>query len=268
MNLNSKFFASLTGKGGSALALSAALAASLASSSTARAALTLTLSEPGAPGSPTTTVTDNGAGDNDPASGNISFNDPNFGDFKTNIIVGFSNKNDPSAGPEADLQVQSLDITKNTNASAATLIITLSDTGFAFPGNSGDNMLMSSSLAGTVTHSLAGSGDNVTFKSTSNPSGVSTPLETAVLPAAGSISQPFTGSPPSTTANFVRGATYDLLNTTTITLSNGNESTNISGTTTVTSLGPSIPEPATGALLLIAGIPMLCRRSRRSGASA
>ncbi|HSV14668.1 MAG TPA: hypothetical protein VLI90_10430, partial [Tepidisphaeraceae bacterium] len=111
------------------LAIAAALTAGLTLASTARAALTLTLSEPGAPGGPiSTTITDNGAGDQDLTTGSIEVNDPNFGDFKTNILVGFSNRTDPTAGPVADLEVQSLDVTKNTNVAAATLIITLQDT--------------------------------------------------------------------------------------------------------------------------------------------
>jgi hypothetical protein len=248
------------------LTIAAALAAGgLIWTAPARAALTLTISEPGAPGSPTQTITDNGTGDNDPSGGSIEFNDPNFGDFKTNVLVGFSNRTDPSAGPEADLQIQSLDITKNTNATAATLIITLADTGFTFPGNSGDNMLMSSSLGGTVTHSVSGSGDNVTFKSVSSPSGASTPLQTAVLPGnAGSVPLAFTATPVTSTTNFVRVASFDLSNITTVTLSNGNEATNLSGTTTVISLGPAVPEPTSAAMLALACIPMLYRRTRRA----
>jgi hypothetical protein len=266
MNRTSKK-AALGGCAGS-LTIAAALAASgLIWAGPARAALTLTISEPGAPGGPiSTTVTDNGAGDNDSTPGSIEFNDPSFGDFKTNVLVGFSNKNDPTAGPEADLQIQSLDITKNTNASIASLIITLSDTGFTFPGNSGDNMLMSSSLAGTVTHSVAGSGDNVTFKSIANPSGATTPLETAVLPGnTGSVPLAFTATPVTSTVNFVRGASFDLSNVTTVTLSNGNEATNLSGTTTVISLGPAVPEPTTAALIGLIGLPAIFRRSRRRG---
>src|SRR5438874_5357774 len=61
MKRKSNTFA-LAGCGHEALILGAALAAGLSFSSSARAALTLTLAEPGAPGGPISiTVTDNGA---------------------------------------------------------------------------------------------------------------------------------------------------------------------------------------------------------------
>jgi hypothetical protein len=230
----------------------------------ARAGLIVTLQEVGDPGGPFI-VNDNGAGDSDGNIGEIQTTHA-FPDFTTNITSGFSNKLDPSAGPEADLQISSLDITKTGNAAAHQLIITVSDNAFPFPGNSGDLMMLSSALSGTVTHSVAGSGDNVTFFSTANGA-VSTPLETGSLPPASSTPISWNGVPSTSTINFVRGATFDLSSTTTLNLSGSGEAVNLSGTTTAVSLGPNVPEPAPAMLALLGVAPLLLFRRRRAPAN-
>src|SRR5205823_2571406 len=70
----------------------------------ANAALILTLTPSG--GAPVT-VTDNGAGDSDPAVGSIT-DIGAIGGFQTNIVVGASNS--PGAASAGLLQIQSLDV--------------------------------------------------------------------------------------------------------------------------------------------------------------
>ena len=224
----------------------------------ARAALIVSLQEVG---DGSFTATDNVSNDNDPTTGQVSCTHA-FADFTTTITVGYSNKTDPSAGPEADLQTTSLDITKTGNSTPHTLIVTVSDTAFPFPGNSGDLMMMSSALTGTVTHSAAGSGDNASFTSTANGS-TSTPLITAVLPPSGSSPIGWGGLPNPSSTVFVRGATFDLSNTTVLNLSGSGEQVNFSGTTTVVSLGPNVPEPTPAMLALLGVAPLLLSRRRR-----
>jgi hypothetical protein len=236
-----------------------------AAAPTARAALVLTLQEAGVV-APPIVITDNGPGDTDSDVGTITTVNvggaPTLPDFRTVISVAVSNKLDPSAGPEADLFAQSIDVTQIGNSGAHSLIVTVSDNAFPFPGNSGDLMMLSSALSGNVTHSLAGSGDNVTFTSTANGS-TSTPLITGVLPAnPGSAPLSWTGTPSSSTTTFVRGATFDLSNTTVLNLSGSNESVQFQGTTSAVSLGPNVPEP-TGVLAVLAAAPMLLSRRRR-----
>jgi hypothetical protein len=231
----------------------------------ARAALVLTLQEFGVVGTPIT-ITDNGPGDTDTDVGTITTVNvggaPTLPDFRTVISVAVSNKLDPSAGPEADLFAQSIDVTQIGNSGPHSLIVNVSDNAFPFPGNSGDLMMLSSALSGNVTHSVAGSGDNVTFTSTANGS-VNTPLITGVLPPnSGSAPLSWTGAPSSTSNTFVRGATFDLSNTTTLNLSGSNESVQFQGTTSAVSLGPNVPEP-TGILALLAGAPLLLGGRRR-----
>ena len=243
--------------------MAGALMLTTAAAPNARAAFIVTLQEVGA-GAPVSIV-DNQPGDTDTNVDEIQTSQA-FPDFTVNISSGFSNKLDPSAGPEADLQISSLDITKTGNAAPHSLIITLSDTAFPFPGNSGDLMMLSSALSGTVTHSVAGSGDNVTFTSTANSS-VSTPLIIGALPAnPGSIPSNWGGLPNPSTTTFVRGATFDLSSTTTLNLSGSAEAVNLSGTTTAVSLGPNVPEPTPAMLALLGVAPLLLSRRRRAPA--
>lgn len=228
------------------ICLAGAIAASAMFVSSAKAALTLTLSETGfAP----STLTDSGN------TGQVTFNG-SYGDFSTNIVVGSSNKLDPTPGPLAQLEIQTLDITKVGNAGSKTLTVTLTDDGYTFPGSTGTSDTLSSTVGGTISNGTAG--DSVTFQSFAQPSGATPGLQTftAVTPTGGS-NQSF--NLPIISTNFTRGATYTLSNVTTISLSNGNESTNVSGSTTV----GAVPEPASAALLALLGTGLL-GRARRS----
>jgi hypothetical protein len=229
-----------------------------AAAPSARAGLIVTLTEVGV-GS--FTATDNVSNDNDPTLGSIDTTHT-FPDFTTNITVGFSNKTDPNAGPEAEIDVSSIDITKTGNSAPHTLIVTVSDDGFVFPGNSGDKMMLTSSLGGTATNVVAGSGDNLTFVSTADST--NTPTQSAVLPPGTNAA--FTALPDPSTTTFVRGASYTLSNTTTLNLSGSNEKINFSGSTTTVSLGPNVPEPTPAMLALLGIAPLLLSRRRRATA--
>jgi len=181
-----------------------------------------------------------------------------FPDFTTNITVGFSNKTDPSVGSQAVLQIQSLDISKSTNNTLHTLLIHLTDDNFTSPGLSGDNMLLSSTMTGTATNPTAG--DVVTFQSFADPGGNTPGLQSYTSTGA---STGFVTSPNPATSNFVRGATFTLSNDTSISVSGGSTQMNVSGSTTVSSLGPAIPEPTTATLIGLTALPLLYRRSRR-----
>ena len=116
-------------------------------SNTAKAALVLTLTPSvGAP----VTITDNGAGDSDPALGSIT-NIGAVGGFSTNIGVGGSNS--PGTSTAGLLQIQSLDI-RNTTAGQQSLTIVLSDTDYGLPG--GTNMTLGSNIGGTLTQATEG----------------------------------------------------------------------------------------------------------------
>lgn len=214
----------------------------------AQAALMVTLSEVGfAP----VTATD---GDLD---GQVSFAGA-YGDFKTNIVVGFSNKLEVTHGPEAELQIQSLDITKNTGLTSvpAVLTITVVDDGFLFPGGAGSPLVLFSALGGTLKGSAAG--DSVTFQSFADPGGSSPGPQTYVSPGGAPPSTPVSFNVPDATVAFVRGLTYDLRSVTTISLTNGNESSNLSGSTTV-----SVPEPSAALFGMLSSASLLLHRRRK-----
>ena len=224
----------------SALALVAGLSAGQA-----KAALILTLSEPGY--APVTGV----------VSGNTDSFIGSYGDFTTNIVIGFTNSGTPS--PLAELQVQSLDVTKNSTSAAEVLTITTTDTDFTFPGVLGSPLALTSSLGGTITSSRPG--DSVTFQSTATPSTgspVTTGVQTFVTPATppGLISF----AVPPATNTFVQTGSYGLTNQIVASLSDPNEDANLSGTTTVAVAPVPIPEPMGLSVIAVSGLALLSRR--------
>jgi hypothetical protein len=222
-------------------------ASAVSGASAARAALTLTLTEPGfAPQQYTDAVT----------PGQVSFFG-SYGSFTTDIEIGLTNINTPTA-PTAYLQIQSLDVTNNSS-SANDLTVTLAETTpFTFPGNPSSQLTLTSALGGTITPATAG--DTVSFQSTATPIGGSPVSDTIGSPptytAVGS-----TGAEnvviPTETANFTEGSGYTLQDVTGMSIAPG-EAVNVSGTTSVT---VAVPEPVTGGLL--AGVAMLALGRRR-----
>jgi hypothetical protein len=237
------------------LVVGAALAGALCVTGSANAALMLTLTELSGPNAGTTaplTVTAL------PATPTQVIYASAFGDFSTNINVGFSNAT--LGGGEAELQVNVLDITSNTDVTGAVLQVTLSDTGFTFPGVSGSTLSLTSAVANS-TFTKSTNGDAVTFQSTafdSSPQSVSTPLQTVVSPGGDAA---VSGSHPADqTVPFTRGTSYGLTNITTLTFSRAGEAENVGGTTT-TLTSTSVPEP-TSAMVLLAGSALLLGRKR------
>jgi hypothetical protein len=237
--------------GGCLLAASFA-ACALCFAAPARAVLVLTLDEISGPDAGAHSVV------SDPSNTQIVDTTP-FGDFLTNIDIGVSNLNTP--GPEAVLQIHELDI-KSSVTAPVVLQITLADNGFNFPGNSGDTLTLTSAVGSTFTNSAAG--DTVAFQSRAIDDNTSvvlgiTPGQT-ITSSGGLAAQ--ADSAPDKSVVFTRGASYSLVNVTTMTFSLGTEEINAGGTTTTLLGSNNIPEPTTAALALIGGSAMLVRRKR------
>jgi len=201
-------------------------------------------------------VTDNGAGDTDPAVGRIT-NTSTVAGFGVAISVAQSNSpGTPTAGL---LSITSLDI-QNLGGATASLRVQTSDTGYTAPGAAATPMTLQNSIGGTF--SSAAIGNTVTFQSFADPANAqpAAAVSTAVLTATKStaqISEQFSGS---NQTNWSRAAgPYSLSNVAVITLSSGGQ-VNISGTTTAT----AVPEPASlGFLATGAGLLTLRRRKVR-----
>jgi hypothetical protein len=227
----------------------ACLAGGLFFASDAGAALILNLN------SGAIVVSDNGAGDTDPAVGSI-VNNSVVGGF--GVAISIATSNSPGTPVAGLLQISSLDVS-NLGAGTGVLSIQVSDTGFTLPGSGSTPMLLETDMGGTITR--AAFGDTVTFKSSADPANgqpagpVSTPPLVFVksLPV---VTESFSGS---NSTLWVRAAgPYSLSNVATVSLSAGGQ-LNLSGTTTATA---GIPEPgALPALGLLAGF--LPRRWRR-----
>jgi MYXO-CTERM domain-containing protein len=229
---------------GRALVVAGALIGGLTAAS-ARAALTLTLSEPGfAP------VTGTASGNTDTFFGS-------YGDFSTNIVVGFTNSATPSAA--AELQIQTLNVINNNQTGTKALTISLTDTGYTFPGVPGQPLRMTSSIGGTLTSPVAG--DTITFQSTATPTGgpvlsTSTPPQTYVAPTTTPGAVGF--SVPDANVLFTQTGSYSLSNQLVLSLASSGETANLSGSTTVT----AVPEPTILAAAAVAGLGLLRRRRR------
>jgi hypothetical protein len=245
------------------LTLTALAITTTAAAPAAKAALVLTLSEPGfAPA----TYTDN----TNTAVSDFSGSPIPYGTFTTDIVVGSSNLNYPGQTPPSNaiLQIQSLQVV-STNGAGHTLTISLTETGYGFPGGAGSREYMDSSLGGTLSPSSAG--DTVTFQSTATAtSGVAATNVSSGLqsftPADGNLGRTLGFSEPDANTSWINGGSFDLQNVTTVTLFQVGESANLSGTTTV-SLTPivGVPEPTATALGAIAAAGgLLARRTRRS----
>src|SRR4051794_2102129 len=123
----------------------------------ARAALIVTLNG-------TTTITDGGAGDTDPTTGQIIAN-TNVAGFGVAITVAKSNS--PGAAGLGLLEISSLDV-RNNNAGNATLTINVSDNGYTTPAApAGSLMKLESTASGNLTSAAVG--NNVTFQSFVDP---------------------------------------------------------------------------------------------------
>ncbi len=90
-------------------------------------------------------------------SNTIDVNSAPFGDFSTNVNVGVSNLNTGSS--QAVLQINSIDSTFQPSSSGpfsgpVTLVITLTDNGFSFPGTGSSALRLSPALPLTLPHSL------------------------------------------------------------------------------------------------------------------
>ena len=208
----------------------------------AKGALTLTISEPGM--MPATTTAAGG-------SNSIVYTSA-YGDFATDIVVGFSNSAAPSS--VAQLQIQSLDV-KNTTGTQAVLTITLSDNSFTFPGTVGSALQVSSSVGGTLTGTSSSA--FVTFQTTATPStGGAAVLPTQTFTSPGSLT-PVSFSAPTVLGSFTQTGTYTLQDTLRFGLTNVGATANLSGTSSV-----SVPEPATLSIAGVAGLALFARRRR------
>jgi len=231
-----------------------AAVSSICLASKASAALTLVLSETGVASPPTPiTVTDT------TNSGTVSY-EGTFGAFTTTLDFGFSNKLTATGLTQATLDVTSIDVSNvGTPGTYATLVLTLTDSGFTFPGAPGSKLELGSAITGTFTPPLSGEG--VTFQSYETTTGASTGPQSSqatLNPLTGSFSD--NANP----AFFTRGTTYGLESVTGITLESGGDITSVSGTTTVV----QVPEPVTGGMLLTAGLLATLRRTRRPSSSS
>jgi hypothetical protein len=142
------------------------------------------------------TITDNGPGDSDPTVGRILFVG-SYCDFDVNTTFGISKPLAPNSSSEAfmDFNTQNL-----ATAKGGTLLLTLADTDFDFPGSS---LTLSSSVGGTI-----GTG-SVHIVNGANPNNVS-PLATdpTTIPAGSTLIDLGTFGPPAY-SNTVSGVSFD-----------------------------------------------------------
>jgi hypothetical protein len=233
-----------------ALPLFGIVAASLLVPASAKATLVLTLDEISGPDAGATVT------ESDPTNTDVSYIGP-LGDFSANVDIGFSNESSLGSGIEATLQVHSLEV-ESTTSVAAIMQVTLSDSGFSFPGSSGDTLSLNS-FENAATFVDAGTSDKVQFQSTAfDPTAISTTLQESDAPSGGSG----TGSaPPDESTTFVRGTSYTLQNVTTLYFSEASEQENAGGTTTTLDEGSSVPEPTSLSAIALGGL-LLTRRRR------
>jgi MYXO-CTERM domain-containing protein len=202
-------------------------------------------------------VVDNGAGDTNPSTG-VLVNSTSIGGFVVTVSVASSNS--PGNAASGQISIASLDITSN-NPGPATLTIQTSDIGFAAPGGALSIMNLQSSVSGTFTANDS-LNDSVSFISNADPANGQPAAATSTPIITINNAPPSTNSTNST--HFVRGAgAYSLSDTITVTLY-PNDTANITGTTTATDTGNSVPEPTLGVVPALA-LGLLARRRRNSG---
>jgi hypothetical protein len=232
------------GRWGPAVPVLMALA-SLAAPVSARADFILTLEESGyAP----LVVSDNGSGDQNSATGTITFRGT-YGDFTVyTSLTGISNRTNPGTGTESDLQITDLAI-RNNSAGVKSLTVLLSDSGFTFPGGTGSAMTLRSSIGGTFLGATLG--DTFSFNSyatTPEPNGTTYSTSAQTFSFPGGVQSDFHND---ASTDFTRGASYTLGNSSVFSLSAGGQ-LNTSGTTAVGGASgsgiASVPEPASLAL--------------------
>ncbi len=240
------------------VAVMAAAAVSASVARTAKATLEMTLST--SDGAAPVTVVDNGAGDTNPAVGQITFAGA-VGNFSTVITAGTSNS--PGANGVSILQTHNISVRDNT-ASRDTLTFSMSDTGFSNP--EGTALQLGSSFAGTFLSTTAG--ESVTFQSyadnTNTQFGTATTAGLHSATLSNGSPAPVGFSTPDRTAAFSSTGPYSLSDVTTISLS-ANGQANVSGTTDVIQgAGAPTPEPASLGVLALGAAALLAKRRRRA----
>jgi hypothetical protein len=208
----------------------AALAAIGLAAAAAQAALVLTVAQTG---EPTSTVTDNGTGDLNPAPNAITFDEFDTGGVSLSLISGSSNS--PGNAASGDITETQFDIS-NSSSSSVTLTVTLNDTGFILPVSPRE-------LLSTITANPLPGDSTVTLQSSANTT--STPLQTLTAP----------GSDTETVA-FADLGTYSLNDVVTLTIP-ADQQTAITATTSVVS---AVPEPASLGLIAVASFGLCARR--------
>jgi len=234
-------------KGGTICGLLAA-GAMFAAAPTAKAALVVNLNGG-------TTITDNGAGDTDPATGQIT-NSSTVAGFGVAITVAESNS--PGTSSSGLIQISSLSI-KNQGAGQGSLTISVSDNNYTAPGTNGSPMLLESDIGGTFAKGSA-AGDSVSFRSFVDPANVqpATVNGTAALSFSNPSSTATNAFSGSNSVNWTHGVgAYSLTGVATISLTSGGQ-VNLSGSTTAS----LVPEPASLSLLALGGL--LAARRRRN----
>jgi hypothetical protein len=210
-------------------ALAAATILGGAVRSASAAAFEITLD---ATGAAPITILDNGAGDTNSATGQITWSG-SIGNFSTVITAGTSNS--PGANGEAILQTHTISV-RETSVERDTLTVSITDIGFNNP--SGQGLTLGSSFAGTFLSAVPG--ENVSFQSyadsSNTPFGHATTagLHTATLVNGSPAPVAFTTADRS--AAFSSTGPYSMTDVTVINLSQDGQA-NVAGTTDVTETG-------------------------------
>ena len=197
--------------------------------------LTMTITELGTSPLQTVTITDNGTGDSNPATGVIDYSTPASSPFADFSVTNFSATSNRVSGNGFGDIVQSGVVTRtSTTAGPETLSITVQDSGFTNPA-------VDTTLGNTdsVEYTNANSGDTSTFQSSYN----ATPSPVATLPFTPPMNPESVSSPPTSTT--ISGtAPYNLTNTYTFTLGpatdGGSNAPSVQSTGTTLVVGSSL----------------------------